>query len=664
MKFWVNLSGDFPLPFQVFADINQQLTSEKQLPANLFIKPLCELETTNDWINLEALGKPAALRAKALALQLCQRMDYEARTIHLNILLGDQGLTSDNLYALIYLNEQIEHLHIVFYFANEIADTQKNKIKHITELKAEWLDKALAGEQSNAQWQQLREATIKQLKANNLPLNDNFFSQTQLTDQHTGLLIAYGWTCLKAGAHDIACHAIETCLHTFELSTGQSELLFMHLQLIRFLSHQYLLVSECVFPARFMTLSEKECNGLYFIKAYAATMSRQIETAEKYFAKCHVDEQMELKDEDCLYRLNLYALSRVIRGKDSLAYQLEKRIESFAEEHKINILGLNYVNRINIARLHKKAGQYDLSRTYYHKAYQQISQGGFTYSDFIYYHLNFGGIEEAAGNHRLALQHYIYTAAYWLAYDNPLALAWRPRLILCQEKLTDILTPLSISAANRFLIDKIQKLVEHNQCNLQIKTTDVQFLGSNQAMMRHSSCHIDEQAVFYVLQEKEQTGQPKQADHTSRELADLVFAYLQSEKKVHTSAKTIIMETRMDKEIPADMADALKLAAINDCAECFYLKDYFNADTIHANSESNMFKWQLAGTIEGMQPTEQGLKLSYQRSFLNKLIQSPDEIKQIQQLSDLKSHVIEDKELILNLLNKRVIATPSQIEKA
>ncbi len=655
MKFLSNLSIDFPLPFQLFADINHQLDNNKQLPSGLFLKPICELNTTNDWINLEALGKPAALRGKELSQLIYQALGGNITELELDILLGEHGLSIDNFYALHFLAEKVQSLKVNLFYSNKIDENYQELFKNTRSITAEWIPSNENKSTSSARsWYDLSTAAEQQLHDCGIHLKNDIFEQIKLKDEQSGLLIAYGWSSLKAGAHEAACRVIEKALGEFELSHQQQEMLFMHLQIIRFLSHQYLKVSESSFPARFITLSEKECNGLYFIKAYAATMSRQIETADKYFAKCHVHEEMELHDEDDLYRLNLFALSQVIKGKEDTAYALEMRIESFIEKNQINILGLKYVNFINIARLYKKSKKYDMSRSYYQKAYRQISQGGYTYSDFIYYHLNFGGIEEAAGNSALALDHYIYAAAYWLAFDNPLALAWRPRLILCQEKLTEILKPLSVDKANQFLVNKINELMQSENLSTTNENQSVQFVDTERALLESSSCHIDQLAIFYATQQHDVVKQPSA---TSAELSSLVFNYLVTQKSVDISNKTIVMETRFDKQVPANNEQALSLAALMGCSDCYMTKTHFDRNAIEEKAESHLLNWRLAGTVESMSSTEKGIKLAYQRSFLNKFIRSEQEIEGIERLSDRRAHRIDDRNLIFNLLTKRIIST-------
>src|SRR5205085_1554765 len=151
-----------------------------------------------------------------------------------------------------------------------------------------------------------------------------------------GLIIGYAWTCLKAGAYELGCQAIETALNKQRLAMSAYEQLFMNLQIIRFLSHQYLTITNEIFPANFNHLQEKDVTGIYFIKAYAATLVRNLNIAEIYFNKCNINVNTEMTDEESLYRLNIYALFLVLKGEIELALTLELQIKQFIKHNQIN----------------------------------------------------------------------------------------------------------------------------------------------------------------------------------------------------------------------------------------------------------------------------------------------------------------------------------------
>jgi tetratricopeptide (TPR) repeat protein len=421
MKFIVNLSGDFLFPFQAAIDIAEQLSSNlvKQF-AMLAISPICELNSVNDWINLESLGKPVALRAESLVDRLKVLFNKNNITsIELHIYTVNNYLTADNEYILLFLSKLPIKLDILFFEASTVANR-------------------------NALWKEIG------FQFDNL--------------NNINILIPYAWMCLKSGADELGCLLIERVLSVIKPTEKDFEQLFMQLQLIRFLAHRYLQVTNTNFPEQFIHLDKEEINHLYFIKAYSATLCRNTSIADIFFKKCEINSKSSMTDEKSLYRLNIYALFLVLQGKLEEALELEVKIQNYIKENQIDVVGLKYVNFINIARLYKKLKNFDHSLLYYEKAYEEI-RDAYTVSDYIYYHINLGGLHEAAGDFEKAINHWIRALIFWQSAKNPLSLSWRPRLILCQEKITDILSPLSVEKVNQFFYQKINYLFSKSNIN-------------------------------------------------------------------------------------------------------------------------------------------------------------------------------------------------------
>lgn len=424
MKFIINLSGDFIFPFQTVIDIVEQLSSNlvKQF-AMLAISPICELNSVNDWINLESLGKPVALRAESLVNRLNILFDKNHITsIELHIFAVNNYLTMDNEYVLLFLSKLPIKLDIVFIEAPSAVNR-------------------------NILWKEI---------------GFEFYNISNLNNINT--LINYAWMCLKSGADELGCLMIERALSAMNPAEKDFDQLFMQLQLIRFLAHRYLQVTNTSFPEEFIHLNKDEINHLYFIKAYSATLCRNRGTAELYFKKAEIHSNLPMTDEKSLFRLNIYALFLVLQEKIEEALELEIKIQNYIQDNQIDILGLKYVNYINIARLYKKLKNFDHSFRYYEKAYEEIKDA-YTISDYIYYHINLGGLYEAAGDFNKAIHYWVHALIFWQSAKNPLSLSWRPRLILCQEKITDILSPLSIEKVNQFFYKKINYLFEKNNLN-------------------------------------------------------------------------------------------------------------------------------------------------------------------------------------------------------
>jgi len=620
MKLISNLSDTILCPYQLFIDIHQQLDQINTNVEFMVFQPICELNSTNDWINLEAFGQPTAIRAKELNTQLTQILKMRGiNEVELHIYLNHKTYISDNVYALIYLAESLKSLTLHFYCTNtETIKKTINGLRNNSNINIQYFD----ADQFFIIDQ--HQETIDKLNKNKEQLLQGFgfqplpeiFKTRKVSQSIFFMLIGYAWTCLKTGAYDPACNMIDKILSDFQLSEEQYELIFMHQQLIRFLSHQYNKVTKEAFPNEFKHLQQEDINSLYFIKAYAATMCRDLEVADACFKRCHVHEDMELTDVDSLYRLNLFALSQVLKGKLNIAFNLENRIEDFIKQHHIEVTGLKYVNCINIARLYKKSQDFKHSQLYYDKAYQEI-RGGYTESDHIYYHINYGSLYESARQMDKALFHWIKAAIHWLAYDNKYALAWRPRIILCQEKLNDILSPLSIQYASQYLYDKIQFLLKENQISLTTIGHQLHFITDKNNPKKDNS-YLLENIVLFDTKE-EHTSSPTYGDETTIKLALLISDFIINKMKFNLSKSTVIVSTCIEDGV------GLKQKELQKIAEAFsFLQTAYQQNTKDTDIAEPM--------IETIENTEKGLKIICKRSFLTQTISNTKVIKLITQL--------------------------------
>lgn len=658
MKIVSDLTRFFLCPFQCLLDINHQLpTPSEKMNAQVF-KPLCELNTVNDWINLEAWGKPSALRAEALTDELYHVLQQQhIHHLELHINLNDKKLTTDNLYALLCLADRLEHLRLTIYCSNRLIDNQKMHLSPLS-TKAntllEWvkipakIDSAINNQLSALKTQQ--SATL-------IEAGFSFNTEEQDFEQFIppiGLLISYAWICLKAGAHDLGCQVLTEILAHSSLSLEQHEQLFMQLQLIRFLSHQYLLVVEEAFPDTFYTLKAADITHLYFIKAYAATLTRHLSVADQYFQKAGVNEQLPMTDETSLFRLNLYALFLVLTHQIKKALDLELAIKLFIAKNNIHNLGLKYVNFINIARVYKKLGQFNESISHYEKAYEELQGGGFTPSDYIYYNINFASLYEAAGQPEKAFYFWLKAALHWQTFPNPYALAWRPRLIVCQESILTILNPLSIETVDDFFLQKLQALMP--AIPLRINQTDlplVQFIADNKAS--HPMAFVTNGLILYRAEKT-----AKDSVYAHKALHQCLSQIIRSLLAVSDKELSLIIDSRYETFYPQSEVDCLLLNLLSGCTQ-FYFEGHYFSMTERQYPISPQVRMKLVQSIQSIETMGNKLKINYRRSFLNQYIEESDEIAFIQQLqeqSGLHLHHLsnEDYQLFKRLWSKKIMS--------
>ena len=483
----------------------------------------------------------------------------------------------------------------------------------------------------------LKNSRQQAIKTLGFHFDDNFLANKQIADSTLNQIIGFSWVCLKSGGYDIACQLLEQVKNHVSVNVVMQEKLFMHLLMIRFFSHQYTLITESDFPEDFAYLEQSEVQTIRYLKTYSATLSRNLNIARDFFKKCDITTQIPISDENSLYQLNLFALFQVLQGETDTAFELEFRIKAFIEEHKIDTVGLKYVNFINIARLYKKTKDYEQSLSYYNKAYNEISGGGYTTSDHIYYNMNLGSLYEAAGKNEQALLYWVKTALHWLACSNKYELSWRPRLILCQEKLSDISNPLPIDRAHQFLLEKIEGLVQ--LCGIEINckfTEHYQFIDDN-FDVKKNHCFIKNNILLYTGQSKSIS--LSKSSSAEYDLSTLVTQYIHMVMEIPADQNVFIIDTQLDARWVANAEEAVAFAGLANCSSCF-----FNGQWLEVNNLQSLksVSASLSKIISSISQTEKGLLVHYKRSFLNKMILDQDEIALVTKLQQDNSLNLED----------------------
>ena len=655
MKAVVDLQGFFLCPFQCIIDFNEQLSQPCDDIRQMVFSPLCELNSTNDWINLEALGSPVPLRARQLVEQLSPVLKKQnIQKVEWHIYLGDAGITLDNVYAIFFLADVLDALDVCCYTHGEPSLALQDAVLL-------WQEKSNVRLrfQSESDVQRLESLTVTRKRL--LQTHDEIWDDEALkqpTVAHLSGLIGYAWMCLKAGAYELGCRIFEKLLQNPLLHPIVREHLFMHLQLVRFLSHQYRVVTDDVFPEQFQYLTPEDTISLYFIKAYSATLSRNLVVADRYFKKSNVSPDMPMTDEASLYRLNLHALFLVLNQRVDEALALELQIKQFIEDEGICVVGLKYVNFINIARVYKKLRCFDEALAYYQKAYHELRDGGFTASDYIYYYMNLGSLYEAFGHSDAALFYWVQAALHWLTFSDPYALAWRPRLILCQEKITDILKPLSCDSVNQFFTDKITALLDASHVSVQqISAEGIHFVEDD-ASFKKEAGYLAAGIVLYRTDDNpcRVSPEPSLSATALNALVSRVVRYLMC---LADESMTFVVSRDHEGIYPSSPDACLSLALISGCCQFYYEGQsiQFNQQQIHSFLERTPM--MLSKMIRSVQSTGEGTALSYHRSFLNKTVTAADEMDWISYVLEKNTTTLlrADKTSLLHLIAAKVIVT-------
>lgn len=577
-----NLNGLIRCPFQVIFDIALHMNTNKAAFSELLLKPLRPLETISDWVHLDSLGCPVALRAyeasHLLSLDLAQEGIY---SLDLDVYLGDDTLDIDNYYAIVLLSRLMRGaLHVSFYVDDKEAltqyvhDSRTNEQLHMTIHSSTRL---LESSAYLLQLNDLKAARYAVLQAAGFHFFSPESDRIKAFDFNSGF-IRYVWMGLKTGAYPVSTRLLEYVLNTHPLSEQEHESLLMHLQHIHFLSHQHDVVVNQKYPHQFKYQLPEIVINLYFIKAFSATLTRQFEVAKECFNLAGIDASMPVDDENSLYQLNLLALYHLLKGEMALAFDLERRLNEYLETNKVSSVAMNYVVLINIARLYKKSQDFDQSFYFYEKAYKHIRAGGFTTFDSMYYNMDKAGIYESSGNRHKALTSWIKVALYWLSCANPFSLALKPRVVLCQEKVTDTLAPLNREKVNQFLFKKISLLSEQLGYEFDVSTPNQLHFISSDIKHTKNTAYINNDLIIYgcsVSRGEKIHPITQTEEHLHQLLSFLIHAHA----KLNLHEGALIIEASHEQMEYSSVDDCFCVAAMQGCSHYYWNDTRYSRDS-------------------------------------------------------------------------------------
>lgn len=650
-----SLNSTLLTPYNLILDIAYQLSDDlySEIKKKVF-ESYFEVKTANDWINLEAFGNMSAMRAQAL----CQILnDYcianGITQLKLYIYLDGFKLTSDNIFTLIFMAENLNNirLNVNMSDAKLAEQTEFYAIKsndniilssfHERELE-EFTDLELTkSELIERKFSLLAEMGFLFQACS----SDKFFESKQIVDDTVG----YAWSILKLGSYEIATNMLSQVIASEAISASEKEKLVLHLQLIRFHSHQYVDVAQQIYP-EFRSLDEQSISYLHYIKAYSATLSRNPVIAGDSFKACDIHKDMAITAEFNLYQLNIFALYNVIINNIDVAYDLEMKIESYIQDHDIKTVGLKYVNYINIARLFKKLEKYDVSLAYYHSAYDELSGGGYTASDYIYYNMNLGSLFEAWGQTDKAATCWVKAALHWLVSDNPYALAWRPKIILCGEKTSDLNQVLSLEKVTRFFIHKIETLIELDAVEKSY-SQPLEFVLNKSKIYNAEAYVLDDLIVYTSLNEASRPFGPR------KQLQNFMSRVIRSLFNIDKNANTICIDYLSDDVIRKTKI-FWPLSMIHNCERWNINNENVSQAELDRFKSTVELSVSLSALIHTVSEKDGALNLNYHRSFMDKQLVNQAEIDLVDELQSCKSLPLSKLSgdiNVINLLYKNVL---------
>lgn len=661
MNVVMNLNGIVLCPFQGILDIAAQVSENKSALTELVFKPVTELNTINDWVNIDdSVGDPTATRAQEATHILCSLLDQSAiSSLAIHVDLGDSSLTIDNFFAILLLSQRIDNLEVFFYISpNKISDLHKltRKLQEQEHLvihyrHAECFANEIAYVEKAAK---LKTQRYQLLNTLGYPGHDPLHASLS----NLGSIIGYAWSCLKAGAYPLGCQLIENILEQLSLEGVVREELFVHLQIIRFLSHQHHQVTRTLLPERFHFISKERVEHLYFIRAFAATLTRNLEMAELFFQKANISLNMPMTDEDSIYKLNLYALFLLIKGDADTAFLLENKLYDYLQSHYIDAAALNHVVLMNIARLYKKSKHYDLAHDYYEKAYYQLSGGGFTPFDYMNYAIDRAILSEARGEVMDALFSWVKVAICWLSCPNPYALPVRTRLVLCTEKVPDTVVPLCQEKVNLFLLDKINYLSVLANSRLDNSNPQrLSFIFDETNNIPSKTCHVTNHIVIYSGALSRGSPLSSQGKPMGRALERLLSNLIRTHMHISDDHNVVSIATQYDCFHPQSRDEGVSLALLSRCDTCYYHGELLHLDQALLKNVGVT----LSKMIESIETTSEGMNVLFKRSFLNKDLKSSEEIELVNMISnkrDLNLSQAKDycPDLLTSLFNKKMIS--------
>lgn len=185
-------------------------------------------------------------------------------------------------------------------------------------------------------------------------------------------------------------------------------------------------------------------------KGWGLVMTNDAAGAERCFAQAReLLSPLGRDRREFLYLLNISALCRLKSGDLDGAMSMEREIEERSAALVRPDRRLDYVNSINIARLHRRRNDLEESERYFRRAFD-TTLGARSQSDAIYTNVIMARLHADRGRPAESLRCWIRAALHWLAGDAPEAIGPRCTAgILGRKPAGSANVPEEVSAALR-----------------------------------------------------------------------------------------------------------------------------------------------------------------------------------------------------------------------
>ncbi|AFK56781.1 hypothetical protein TMO_c0171 (plasmid) [Tistrella mobilis KA081020-065] len=189
-------------------------------------------------------------------------------------------------------------------------------------------------------------------------------------------------------------------------------------------------------------------------KAWGLVMTGRPAEADRLFGEARALATPADRDPMWLYLLNISALAKLRTGRIDDAFAFEHQIEARLRSFDPPDWHLSYINAINLARLHRQAGQIPEARACYERAFA-ITLGLRSESDQLYLAVCQAGLEQAEGRIAEALITTLRAALHWLSMAVPEALA--PRVARAMGAVPG---PELVARVDDYLLGRLTALLE------------------------------------------------------------------------------------------------------------------------------------------------------------------------------------------------------------
>lgn len=240
------------------------------------------------------------------------------------------------------------------------------------------------------------------------------------------VLASEAWRCFNAGSPGLATRLLE---HAVMVANGLEQgVLLAQLQGMRIASEDFASAGACEsagphLPARLRSF-------LLQSKGWGMVLSGEPQRGCAYLEQAQALLPASDASREAHYLQNILALGQMRSGDVDAALDSERDILR-ASGAAVNGTGgrprdhrLEYINAINIARLHRRRGELEDAEAWYGRAFA-TTDGARSESDAIHAHVVFAQLNTQLKRHAQAEYHWLMAATMWAAGDAPEAIGRR-----------------------------------------------------------------------------------------------------------------------------------------------------------------------------------------------------------------------------------------------